>query len=73
MNSTGISVWASAWSKSIGMADSCHFPFGKCYGECKFVLVGDAEHYLKAKAHALGSPVLVKAAEAFEKAVRDRR
>ena len=33
----------------------------------KFVLVGDAEHYLKAKAHALGSPVLVKAAEAFEK------
>jgi len=50
------------------MADSCHFPFATASGSLsKFVLVGDAEHYLKAKAHALGSPVLVKAAEAFEK------
>jgi hypothetical protein len=34
------------------------FSFCKCYGEWSMVLVGDAEHRLKAQAHASGSPVL---------------
>jgi hypothetical protein len=33
------------------------FSFGKCYGEWSMVLVGDAEHRLKAQAHASGSSV----------------